>query len=64
MPPAVVKRLNEELNVVLAQPDVREVLAREGATPKPGTPEEFGKLIPAELARWTKLIKDANIQTE
>ena len=63
-PPAVVKRLNEELNAVLAQSEVREVLAREGATPKPGTPEEFGKLIPAELARWSKLIKDANIQPE
>jgi tripartite-type tricarboxylate transporter receptor subunit TctC len=64
VPPAAVKRLNDELNLVLAQPDVRDVLAREGATPKPGTPEEFSKLIPAELARWTKLIKDANIQTE
>jgi tripartite-type tricarboxylate transporter receptor subunit TctC len=64
MPPDLVKRLNQELNTVLAQPEVRDVLAREGATPKPETPEEFGKLIPAELARWTKLIKDANIQTE
>ena len=49
---------------MLAHPEVRDVHAREGATPKPETPEEFGKLIPAELARWTKLIKDANIQTE
>ena len=64
MPPVLVKRLNQELNTVLAHPEVRDVLAREGATPKPETPEEFGKLIPAELARWTKLIKDANIQTE
>jgi len=64
MPPAVVKRLNEELNTVLTQPEVREVLAREGATPTPVAPEAFGKLIPFELARWSKLIKDANIQTE
>jgi len=64
MPPAVLKRLNDELNAVLTQPEVRDVLAREGATPKPGTPEEFGKLIPFELARWSKLIKDAHIPTE
>ena len=64
MPPATLKRLNEELNAVLTQPEVRDVLAREGATPKPGTPDEFGKLVPFELARWSKLIKDANIQIE
>jgi len=40
MPPDLVKRLNQELNTVLAQPEVRDVLAREGATPKPETPEE------------------------
>jgi tripartite-type tricarboxylate transporter receptor subunit TctC len=64
LPPAIVKRLNEELNAVLAMPEVRETLAREGATPRPGTPEEFGKLIQADLARWTKLIKDSHIQVE
>jgi len=64
LPPPILKRLNDELNAVLALPEVREQLAREGAAPKPGTPEEFGKLISAELARWGKLIKEANIQTE
>ena len=64
LPPAIVKRLNEELNAVLALPDVRDLLAREGATPRPGTPDEFGNLIRAELARWSKLIKEARIQTE
>jgi len=64
MPPEVVKKLNDEMNAVLVQKDVREVLAREGATPTPVAPEAFGKLIPFELARWSKLIKDAKIQTE
>jgi hypothetical protein len=59
----VVKKLNDEMNAVLVQKDVREVLAREGATPTPVAPEAFGKLIPFELARWSKLIKDAKIQT-
>jgi tripartite-type tricarboxylate transporter receptor subunit TctC len=64
MPDAVVKRLNDELNAVLATPDMKEALAREGAEPRPSTPQAFGKLIAADLARWTKLIKDAHIQVE
>ena len=64
MPPSVVKRINDELNAVLAVPDVRDLLAREGAEPLPGTPEQFGKLIRSELTRWTRLIKDANIHPE
>lgn len=63
-PPAVIKRLNAELNWALAQPDVRALLARESAVPRPGTPEEFGRLIASEIARWKKLVKDANIQME
>jgi tripartite-type tricarboxylate transporter receptor subunit TctC len=64
LPTAVAQRLNEELNAALAQPDVREALAREGATPQPGTPEDFGNLIRSELALWTRLVKDAQIQIE
>jgi len=64
MPPALVKRINEELNAVLAVPEVKDVLAREAATPRPGTADEFGKLIANDLERWSKLIKDAKIQVE
>ena len=64
LPPAVLKRLNTELNAVLAMPDVRDVLEREGCSPRPGTPEAYGSLIRADLTRWAKLIKDAHIQVE
>jgi tripartite-type tricarboxylate transporter receptor subunit TctC len=64
LPTAVVKRLNEKLNAVLALPDVRELLAREGAAPHPGMPEDFRNLIHSEIARWGQLINDANIQIE
>ena len=64
MPPEVVQRLNEELNAVLALPDVKELLARDAATPKPGTPEAFGEIIRSDLTRWTRLIKDTGIQVE
>ena len=64
LPPPVVTRLNEELNAALALPDVREALAREAATPTPGTPEEFGKLVASELVRWKQVVKDAHIELE
>jgi tripartite-type tricarboxylate transporter receptor subunit TctC len=60
-PGAVVKRLNAELNAALVQPDVREQLAREAATPTPSTPEAFGSLIASEVVRWSKLIREADI---
>jgi tripartite-type tricarboxylate transporter receptor subunit TctC len=64
LPAPIVKQLNEALNAALAQPEVRDLLAREGAVPHPGTPEQFATLIRSDLARWSKLIKDANIQSE
>jgi tripartite-type tricarboxylate transporter receptor subunit TctC len=64
MPPEVVKRLNDEINIVLAQPDMRETLARLAAIPKAGTPDDFGRMIASEMAGWSKLIKDANIKIE
>ncbi len=63
-PAPVVKRLNEELNAALALPDVQEALAREAATPQPGTPEDFGKLIAGDLARWKQVVADAHIARE
>jgi tripartite-type tricarboxylate transporter receptor subunit TctC len=64
LPAPVLKRLNDELNAALALTDVRDLLAREGATARPGTPEDLGKLIRFELKRWSQLIKDAHIDTE
>lgn len=64
MPADLTKRLNEELNEAIASPEIAKLLANEGATAQPGTPAEFGSLIRSELARWTKLIKDNNIQID
>ncbi len=40
------------------------MLAREGATARAGTPESFRNLLRSELARWSRLIKEANIQMQ
>jgi tripartite-type tricarboxylate transporter receptor subunit TctC len=64
MPPAVLKRLNEELNWTLTQSDMKEALTREAAATMPGTPEEFASLLRSEVTRWTKLISEKNIQID
>jgi tripartite-type tricarboxylate transporter receptor subunit TctC len=64
LPAPIVARLNKEINAALTSPDVKEALRREAANPAPGTPEDFGKLIVAEMARWKKVVDDAHIERE
>lgn len=61
-PPAVVARLNQELNSVLQEEGVRAKLAEQGALPGSGTPEAFGKFVQAEYARNQKIVQTANIK--
>jgi len=63
-PRDVVARLNAETQKILAQPEVRERLEKEGAELIPGPPEKLAALIEADLDRWKKLIADANLQLE
>ncbi len=63
-PPAIVARLNTELNKVLADPEVKNVLAQQGASTMGGTPAEFDTFIRSEKDRWEKVIKAANIKVE
>lgn len=63
-PKDVVDRLAREIRVVLAAPDVRERLAALGAEPVGSSPEEFEAFIRAELAKWSKIIRDGNIRAD
>lgn len=63
-PKPVIKRLHEELMKAIAAPDMRERLAAGALEPSPTTPEEFGKLIAAELQRWAQVIREAGIRQE
>jgi tripartite-type tricarboxylate transporter receptor subunit TctC len=64
LPSPVVKQLNESLNSVLKAPDLREKLAVEAVEPMPMSPEQFGAYIKADIARWTKLAKERNIELD
>jgi tripartite-type tricarboxylate transporter receptor subunit TctC len=60
-PPEIVKELNDALVSIMQTKDFREHLALLGAEPKPQTPEEFARYINADVAKWTKLVKDNGI---
>src|SRR4249920_817530 len=63
-PPAVTAQLNEAVNKALKTVKVRDALARLSTDPGGGTPEAFGTLVRAEIARWSKVIKDAGIKID
>jgi tripartite-type tricarboxylate transporter receptor subunit TctC len=63
-PPAIVQRLNVELNKTLADPEVRDRLLSLGSEPMGGTPQDFARLIKSEYARWAGVIKQSNIRID
>jgi tripartite-type tricarboxylate transporter receptor subunit TctC len=63
-PPAIVARLNEVMNKVLADPDMREKITSQGNEVGGGTPKEFADLIASEAVKWGKVVRAAKIQPE
>lgn len=64
LPASIVKQLNDTLSAVLAAPDLREKLSVEAVEPMPMSAEAFGKFMREDIARWTRLAKDRNIQLD
>ena len=63
-PAPIVRRLNQEVVRVLGQPDAKSKLFDTGGEAGRDTPEEFAARIKADIARWSKVIKDAGIKAE
>ena len=63
-PREIVNRLNAEVNRTLNIVQVRERLNADGATIFGGTPEEFGRVMRADIQKWADVIKQANIKLE
>jgi len=61
-PAPIVARLNAEIVDALKLPEVRQRLLAGGAEPATSTPEEFGRLIRSESAKWAKVIKAAGVK--
>ncbi len=63
-PPAIVNRINADMNKVLASPEFGQRLLLQGVEPVTSTPQGMRDMIANELARWRKVIKDAGISVE
>lgn len=61
-PQPVVRKLNTELVRILNTSEVREKMAGHGLIPGGNTPEQLGSFLKAEIAKWSKVIKDADIR--
>jgi tripartite-type tricarboxylate transporter receptor subunit TctC len=60
-PTEVVARLNREINTILANPEMKQKLAEQGADAVGGTPEAFSAHIARERQKWSKVVRDAAI---
>ncbi|HVQ06433.1 MAG TPA: tripartite tricarboxylate transporter substrate binding protein [Burkholderiaceae bacterium] len=63
-PRDVIDKVNAEINRALADPKMRERLAELGGKPIGGTPEDFGKVIAAETAKWGKVVTSSGAKVE
>jgi tripartite-type tricarboxylate transporter receptor subunit TctC len=64
LPPELVAKINAALNKAIDSPDVIDRFAQLGSEPIPGSPEKFAAMVAKERARWTALIKQAQINPD
>jgi len=62
MPPAIVATLNGEINKMLADPQFKDRLSGEALEVMPMTPTQFGQYMRDDIAKWTKVAKERNIE--
>jgi tripartite-type tricarboxylate transporter receptor subunit TctC len=63
-PPAIIGKLNTEINAALADPRMKARFADLGGVVLPGSPADFGKLIGDETEKWAKVIRAAKIKLD
>jgi tripartite-type tricarboxylate transporter receptor subunit TctC len=63
-PAAIVTKISTEIANAIKSPEVREFMAKEGADPVGSTPQEFAAFFKAEVDRYARVIRAANIRVE
>ncbi len=63
-PRAIVMKLNREIGDILRARETQETFLKQGVAAAPGTPEELGDWVKAELARWTPIIQATGIKAD
>lgn len=63
-PEPIIKLLNREIVAIVKLPEIRKRFELEGGVPVGNTPQEFAVWLKAEIAKWAKVVKAANISLE
>ena len=63
-PAAIIEQLSADITKAMATPAIRERAMQEGATPVGNTPAQFDRFVRDEIAKWTRIIRDAGIKLE
>ncbi len=61
VPADIVKKLNADIRAVVSSEDLKALMAKQGVTLAPGTPEEFSAFYTAEMKKWARVVADAKI---
>jgi len=63
-PRPVIEKLNRELSAIVASSETKKRFEAEGADPLQMSPEEFGRFIAQETAKWSRVVREARIRAE
>jgi tripartite-type tricarboxylate transporter receptor subunit TctC len=63
-PPAIIKRVSDEVSRIVRLDDVKARLEGMGTLPAGSTPEEFAAFVDAESAKWGKVIREAKVKLD
>ena len=64
VPKATIDRLNAEIHKTMATDELKKRFAEFGAVAAPTTPDGFNAIVKSEIAKWSKVIREANIKAE
>lgn len=63
-PPAVVNKINADVNALLANRAMIDKFAAQGAVPYPTSPQTFGKILDEDIEKWGKVVRDSGAVVE
>jgi tripartite-type tricarboxylate transporter receptor subunit TctC len=63
-PQPIIEQLNVAIGEVMQSADMRDTLAKLGAQPRAGKPEDFAQFLAAERSKWSSVIRDAGIRID
>jgi tripartite-type tricarboxylate transporter receptor subunit TctC len=63
-PKEALERIYQESVKAMQSPELKQVWESQGATAGGESPEEFGKLVRSEIAKWAKVVKDSGAKVD